>query len=183
MSELSTFDDDGHLDHMGFVPGGWGEWMMGTYRNGHDWYGDAMPDNIAIDHPLSREAMEHVVDIYARGGGWDSVGGALEGWGNQQLGNPMIAGVASSIRSGIFTVNVINSTAPGLTIQARQVPPWPQWRASGSDPGLLEHGHTHKCREPGRGLDISQIPVAWGRTSQVYGGNSGPTGHDPGITT
>ena len=25
MSELSTFDDDGHLDHMGFVPGGWGE--------------------------------------------------------------------------------------------------------------------------------------------------------------
>jgi ABC-type glycerol-3-phosphate transport system substrate-binding protein len=125
MSELSTFDDNGHLDHMGFVPGGWGEWMMGTYRNGHDWYGDAMPDSIAIDHPLSQEALEFVVDLYARGGGWDSVGAALEGWGNQQLGNPMIAGVASSIRSGIFTVNIINDQKPDLPYKLGKYPHGP----------------------------------------------------------
>ncbi len=125
MSELSTFDDDGNIDHLGFVPGGWGEWMMGTYRNGHDWYGDATPDGIAVDHPLSQEALEFVADLYARGGGWDSVGAALEGWGNQQLGNPMIAGVASSIRSGIFTVNVINNQNPDLPYKLGKYPHGP----------------------------------------------------------
>ena len=126
MGELTTFDDDGNIQHLGYVPGGWGEWMQGTYRNGHDWFGDSMPDSISIDHPQSQEALEYTLDLYNLGGGWDSVGAALEGWGNQQLGNPLIAGLTSSIRSGIFTVNVINDQSPDLPYKFGKFPHGPQ---------------------------------------------------------
>ncbi len=97
---------------MGYVPGGSGEWIGGAYRNGHEPYGDGSTDSIAIDHPRSLEALERTVRLYEAMGGWDAVGAATEYWGNQQLGNPMIAGVASIIQSGVFTVNIINETAP-----------------------------------------------------------------------
>jgi len=122
---LTTFDDSGNVENLGYVPGGYGEWMQATYRNGHDWLGDGTPDQVAIDNPLAQEAFQYVIDLYDAMGGWDMVGAVTEAWGNQQLGNPMIAGVASSILSGVFTVNIINDQAPDLNYKIGKVPHGP----------------------------------------------------------
>ncbi|MGQ9631625.1 MAG: ABC transporter substrate-binding protein [bacterium] len=123
--KLTTFKGDRSIDRLGYVPNGMGEWMHGTYRNGHDWFGDGSPKQIAVDHPRSLEALNFTVDLYNAMGGWDAVGATLEGWGNQQLGNPMIAGVASSILSGVFTVNIINQQKPDLNYKIGKVPHGP----------------------------------------------------------
>jgi ABC-type glycerol-3-phosphate transport system substrate-binding protein len=123
--ELTTYFDDGSIENMGYVPGGSGEWIGGAYRNGHEPYGDGSVDSIAIDHPRSLEALERTVRLYEAMGGWDAVGAATEYWGNQQLGNPMISGVASIIGSGVFTVNIINESAPDLDYKIGQVPHGP----------------------------------------------------------
>jgi multiple sugar transport system substrate-binding protein len=122
---LTRFDDRGNIQNMGYTPGGWGEWMQAVYRNGHDWLGNGQPDQIAIDHPQVLEALQFVMDLYESMGGWDSVGAATDAWGNQQLGNPMIAGVASSITSGVFTVNIINDQAPDLEYAIGHLPHGP----------------------------------------------------------
>ena len=124
-SELTTFDADGNVEHLGYVPAGVGEWMHGTYRNGGNWYGDGTPDNVTIDQPDSVAALQYAADLYESMGGWDAVGSATDVWGNQQLGNPMIAGVASSILSGVFTVNVINQSKPDLNYKIGKVPHGP----------------------------------------------------------
>lgn len=122
---LTTYDDGGGVEHLGYVPSGWGEWMQAVYRNGHDWLGDGSPDQVAVDNPRVLEALQYVTDLYASMGGWDAVGAVTEAWGNQQLGNPMIAGVASSILSAVFTVNVINDQAPDLNYAIGPVPHGP----------------------------------------------------------
>lgn len=122
---LTTFDANGNVEHLGYVPGGWGEWMQAVYRNGHDWLGDGSPEQIAVDHPQVLEALQYVIDLYASMGGWDAVGVVTDAWGNQQLGNPMIAGVASSILSAVFTVNIINDQAPDLNYAIGPVPHGP----------------------------------------------------------
>lgn len=122
---LTTIDADGNVKKLGYVPAGWSEWMQATYRNGHDWLGDGTPEQIAVDNPLALEALQYVIDLYAAMGGWDAVGAATDAWGNQQLGNPMIAGVASSIFSGVFTVNIINEQAPDLNYKIGKVPHGP----------------------------------------------------------
>lgn len=122
---LTTFDESGNVENLGYVPSGYGEWMQATYRNGHDWLGDGTPDQIAIDDPRSLEAFQYVINLYEAMGGWDAVGAVTEAWGNQQLGNPMIAGVASSIFSGVFTVNIINDQAPDLNYKLGKVPHGP----------------------------------------------------------
>ena len=83
--------------------------------------GDGTPQKVAIDTPESVEALQFTVDLYKAMGGWDAVGATLTGWGNQQLGNPMIAGVASSILSNVFTVNIINQQKPTLPYKLGKV--------------------------------------------------------------
>lgn len=122
---LTTIGDDGNVENLGYVPGGFTEWMHASYRNGHEWLGNGTPEQVAIDAPLVQEALQYVIDLYDAMGGWDAVGAVTEAWGNQQLGNPMIAGVASSIFSGVFTVNIINDQAPDLDYKIGKVPHGP----------------------------------------------------------
>lgn len=123
--KLTTFKDDGTLEHLGALPGSFGGWGGGTYRNGGDWYGDGTPEGIAINSPASLEALESAMEIYNVQGGWDAIGATLEGWGNAQLGDPMIAGVATLNVSGVFTVNIINETKPDLNYKIGKVPHGP----------------------------------------------------------
>jgi multiple sugar transport system substrate-binding protein len=125
MATKLTKITDGKVEHLGYVPNGSGEWIGGSYRNGLSFWGDGTPEQVAIGDPKSLEALQYCVDLYEALGGWDAVGATLTGWGNQQLGNPMIAGVASAIWSGVFTVNVINQQKPDLNYKIGKIPHGP----------------------------------------------------------
>jgi ABC-type glycerol-3-phosphate transport system substrate-binding protein len=125
--KLTKKDADGKkVAHLGYVPSGSGEWSGGAYRNGVGFLGDGTPEKVQIDHPNSIEALEFAANLYKVQGGWNAVGSTLTGWSNQQLGNPMIAGVASVINSGVFTVNVINQQKPNLNYKIGKVPKGPK---------------------------------------------------------
>ena len=120
--KLTKMDAAGKkVEHLGYVPNGSGEWTQAAYRNTGNLLGDGTPEKVGINSEASIEALQFVVDLYKAMGGWDAVGATLTGWGNQQLGNPMIAGVASAIMSGVFTVNIINQQKPGLPYKIGKV--------------------------------------------------------------
>ncbi len=125
-SKLTETNDDGTIKRLGYQPMGMGDWVQAAYHNGLNLLGDGTPETIAINDAKSVEALQAVVEWYDVQGGYDAVGAALTGWGNQQLGNPMIAGVTSCIRSGVFTVNVINQQKPDLPYRIGKVPYGPQ---------------------------------------------------------
>ena len=139
---------------------------MGTYRNGHDWYGDAMPDSISLLIILCRRKPwnSSLTSMPGAVAGTQS-GAALEGWGNQQLrqSHDRRCRLIHPVRYLHRECHQFNDQKPDLPYKLGKYPPWTQWRASGSDPGLLEHGHTHKCPKSGRGLDTSQISVRVGK--------------------
>jgi ABC-type glycerol-3-phosphate transport system substrate-binding protein len=120
--KLTKVDASGKkVERLGYVPGGSGEWSGGAYRNAGGFLGDGTPEKVAINSDASIEALQFTVDLYKAMGGWDAVGATTTGWGNQQLGNPMIAGVASAILSNVFTVNIINQQKPTLPYKIGKV--------------------------------------------------------------
>ena len=118
-------NDDGKVQHLGYVPNGSGEWLGGAYRNGANVWGDGTPDQVALDDPKSLEALKFTMDVYNAQGGWDAVGAATQAWSQAQVSNPLIAGVASAIWSGVFTVNVINQQKPDLNYKLGKIPHGP----------------------------------------------------------
>jgi ABC-type glycerol-3-phosphate transport system substrate-binding protein len=121
--KLTTFDDNGNVEHLGVQSVG--GWSGSAYRNGVDQYGDGTPEGVNVDDPRSLAALKYNRDMYLRQGGWDAVGAATEAWGNQQLGNPMLAGVCTILNSGVFTVNIINEQKPDLNYKIGLVPHGP----------------------------------------------------------
>ena len=126
LSKKLTVIKDGKVERLAYVPNGSGEWMGGAYRNGHNLWGDGTPEKVAIDHPLSLEALQYTKDLYKALGGWDLVGATTKSWSQAQVSNPMIAGVASAVWSGVFTVNVINQQKPDLNYKIGKIPHGPK---------------------------------------------------------
>lgn len=126
VAKTLTKVDGNKVQRLGYVPGGRDEWMQAVYRNGGTWYGDGTPEKVAVNDDKSTAALEYVIKLYEALGGWDAVGAATAAWGNQQLGNPLIAGVASTIMSGVFTVNIINQQKPDMKYMIGKLPKGPK---------------------------------------------------------
>ena len=174
--KLTTMKD-GKVQRLGYVPNGSGEWLGGAYRNGLNPWGDGTPEKVAFSDPKSLEALQYTVDLYKAQGGWDVVGAATQAWSQAQVSNPLIAGVASTIWSGVFTVNVIKQQKPDLDYKIGKVPHGPNGDFLGRDYPELDQRNPGKVQAPQRGLATGQVPLGRRRSPQVHGEPAGPAGN------